>query len=298
MALRSCTFSRLLFLLSIAAFLGSVILRWSQDASAGNLYPTSDLTTAIALYMLSHVLRAVRLGVLIRAGQLRRLLTLYVYTAACSALIPFKLGELVRINEIAWWTRSYWRGLLIVWVERVFDVAAVGTLALLVLAMGGQTPDEIKILLWLILSFVFFTVLIFFVVPEQLHSLNLHVIKNYKGRKAVSILRMLDSCYLLFEQVRPMISGKLITLLLLTLFIWSAELFALSFFIDSIHGFDTVVLLVRQFVVMLGGSVEANIAERPVMVFEHAKMLVLIAAGSVALLFHCRSRLQRTRENH
>lgn len=293
------TFSNILFLTSIAVLLGSAVFLVAQKGFSVNLSYSRGLGLAITLYCISHVLRAVRLGVLIHAGQLRRLLTLYVYTAACSALIPFKLGELVRINELAWWTRSYWKGLLIVWIERGFDVAAVGTLALVTLTMGGQTPDEIKILLWIIVSFVLFTVLIFFVVPEQLRSLNLHVIKSYKGRKAVNILRMLDSSYLLFEQARPMVSGKLITLSLLTVFIWSAEVLALTFVIETMRDFDAIVTLVRQFVVMLEGGLRANTAGSGfVAAFESAKIQILVIAGFIALVFHCKSRIRTPRENY
>lgn len=286
MLARSRSLSATLFWLSVLAFLafsGLKAVHGCMPDAAG------ALAMPVLIYGLSHALRAVRLGVLLGAGRARRLLGLYFYTAACSAVIPFKLGELVRINEIAWWSGSYWRGLLIVWIERVFDVVALGVMALFILGTGVQEPKDIGLLLWAIGGFVFLTVLFFFIVPEQLCGLNLHVMRSYRGRKAVHILRMLDSCYQLFDQVRPLLAGKLVTLSLLTLFIWGAELLAVAMLFDSNPWQGAVTSLVRQFVLVLGdgGQAAGFLAG-----FEDVKMLALIALGAVALAFYGRLRLQ------
>jgi len=286
MLARSRSLSATLFWLSVLAFLA---LSGLKAVHGGMPDAAGALTMPVLVYGLAHALRAVRLGVLLGAGRARRLLGLYFYTAACSAVIPFKLGELVRINEIAWWSGSYWRGLLIVWIERVFDVVAIGGMALFILGTGAQEPKDIGLLLWAIGGFVFLTVLFFFIVPEQLCGLNLHVMRSYRGRKAVHILRMLDSCYQLFDQVRPLLAGKLVTLSLLTLFIWGAELLAVAMLFDSNPWQGAVTSLVRQFVLVLGdgGQAAGFLAG-----FEDVKMLALIALGVVALAFYGRLRLQ------
>lgn len=284
--------SAALFWLSVLAFLAysaSRVIRGEIPASL------DGLTMPICVYGLAHALRAVRLGVLLGAGRARRLLGLYFYTAACSAVIPFKLGELVRINEIAWWCGSYWRGLLVVWIERVFDVAALGAMAIFILGVGVQEPKDLDLLLWVMGGFVFLTVLFFFIAPEQLGSLNLHVMRNYKGRKAVYILRLLDSCHQLFDQVRPLLAGKLVTLSLLTLFIWGAELLAVAMLFDSAPWVGAVTSLVRQFAVVLAdGGHAANVAAG----FEDVKMLALIATGLVALAFYGKVRIQANKGNN
>lgn len=286
MPARGRSLSAGLFWLSVLAFLaysGLTVTHGETHGTAG------ALAMPVFVYGLAHALRAVRLGVLLGAGRARRLLGLYFFAAACSAVIPFKLGELVRINEIAWWNGSYWRGLLIVWIERVFDVVALGAMALFILRTGAQEPKDIGLLLWAIGGFVFLTVLFFFIVPEQLCGLNLHVMRSYKGRKAVHILRMLDSCYQLFDQVRPLLAGKLVTLSLLTLFIWGAELLAVAMLFESSPWLGAVTSLVRQVALVLGdGGRAAGLAAG----FEDVKMLALIALGAVALAFYGRLRLQ------
>lgn len=286
MLARSRSLSAGLFWLSVLAFLAFSV---AKAVHGGPAEVAGALAMPVFVYGLAHALRAVRLGVLLGAGRARRLLGLYFYTAACSAVIPFKLGELVRINEIAWWSGSYWRGLLIVWIERVFDVVALGGMALFILGTGAQEPKDIGLLLWAIGGFVFVTVLFFFIVPEQLCALNLHVMRSYTGRKAVHILRMLDSCYQLFDQVRPLLAGKLVTLSLLTLFIWGAELLAVAMLFDSNPWLGAVTSLVRQFALVLG---DGGRAAGLVAGFEDVKMLALIALGAVALVFYGRLRVQ------
>lgn len=286
MRARSRSLSAGLFWLSVLALLAFSGLK---AVHGGMPEVAGSLAMPVFVYGLAHALRAARLGVLLGAGRARRLLGLYFYTAACSAVIPFKLGELVRINEIAWWSGSYWRGLLIVWIERVFDVVALGAMALLILSTGAQEPKDMGLLLWAIGGFVFLTVLFFFIVPEQLRGLNLHVMRSYKGLKAVRILRMLDSCYQLFAQVRPLLAGKLVTLSLLTLFIWGAELLAVAMLFDSNPWLGAVTSLVRQFALVLG---DGGRAAGLVAGFEDVKMLALMALGVVALAFYGRLRLQ------
>lgn len=250
----------------------------------------AGLALPLLVYGLAHVMRAVRLGVLLRANRARRLLWLYLYTAACSALIPFKLGELARINEIAWWSGSYWRGILIVWIERTFDIIAIGTMAALIVLSGVQEPRDIGLLLWVIGGFVFVTVCFFFIVPEQLQSLNLHVIRSYKGAKAIYMLRLLDAWYRLFEQVRPLLTGKVVTLSLLTVLIWGCEFLALALMLDGYPWMDAVADLVQQFTLVLHGREQHD---SPQADFERAKIVGLLAFGIVALVLYSRLRVAR-----
>lgn len=241
--------SVLISVLSGALLVGAVVYDLGSrpagwvDGGDGSL----KLGGALALYFLSHVLRFGRLSVLVGAGRLRRFLSLYVFIAACSSVIPFKLGELTRINELAWWTGSYWRGLLVVWVERTFDVIALAIIVLyLALQPMGSFP-AIWPLLALMALFAAVSVLVFFILPEQLVSLNLHVMRNYSGLKAVRILAILDRGSELLLQFRPLISGKLITVGVLTLLIWGFELSAVAMLFDDGAVTKGAMALVTQF---------------------------------------------------
>lgn len=217
------------------------------DAAAISGQDVLRLALAVLLYFAGHAFRFARLSVLVGAGQLRRFLSLYLYVAACSSIIPFKLGELTRINELAVWTGSFWRGLLVVWVERTFDVVALALiLAYLALQPLAGFPS-IWPLLALVALFAFLSVLVFFMLPEQLVSLNLHVIRSYKGVKAVRILTILDRCSDLLQQFRPLISGKMVTLGVFTVLIWCLELTALAILFSDGAVTKGALLLVTQF---------------------------------------------------
>lgn len=286
MSVQSNRLSNALFLVTVVVFLifATIEIVHSRLPSV-----SGSLVMPLIIYGLAHLLRALRLGVLLNAGRARLLLEMYFFTAACSAVIPFKLGELVRINEIGRWSGSFWRGLLIVWIERAFDVTALGVMALIIIGTDTKEVGEIASLLWAIGGFVFLTIVFFFIVPEQLCGLNLHVIRNYKGRKAVHILRILDSCYQMFDQVRPLLAGKLVTLSLLTLFIWCAELVAVAMLLESGTVLGAMTSLASWFARVLSGSGSATDSATS---FEDVKMLALIAAGTVALAFYARVRVQ------
>lgn len=245
----------------------------------------SELIIPLLIYGLAHALRAIRLRVLLGTGRLRHLLVLYLYTAACSAVFPFKLGELVRVNEIARWSGSFWRGLLVVWIERVFDVMPLALMAYFILNNGVQGFKDIGFLLWAMGGFILLTVLIFFIMPEQLRGLNLYIIRNYKGQPAVKFLKAIDSIYLLFDQVRPLIADKLVTLALFTCFIWGAELLAVSMLFGVNPWQNAVTSLVLQFSQVLGDSSKATNLTSD---FDEIKILFLILLGLVSLIFYGR----------
>lgn len=293
MGARSRLISTIFFWLSVIAFLSYAVAWGVKNGVAAKSFAAADLVLPLLVYCAAHALRALRLGVLLGAGRARRLLGLYLYTAACSASIPFKLGELVRINEIAVWTGIYWRGLLIVWIERVFDVLVIAVISIFILIAGVPEPREIGLLLWVIGGFVFMTTVFFFVLPEQLCDLNLHIIRSYKGIKAVRILLTLESFYMLFEQVKPILAGKVATLSLLSFLIWGAELFSISLLFDVAPWMDAAVHLVQQFTTVLGdGVMKGSTISSPVFRFEGIKMIVLIAAGLIALPYYWKSRFQ------
>ncbi|WP_426345320.1 lysylphosphatidylglycerol synthase domain-containing protein [Alcaligenes sp. HNGD-HTN06] len=281
-------FSRWGFWLSALIFLLCTAL-WLTTFP--DLYSSAQapLWIPLGVYLLAHCLRAIRLSVLLGARQLRPLLGMYFYTAACSAIIPFKLGELVRINEVAWWTNSYWKGLLIVWVERVFDVAALILLALLAFALSPYLPGQLDVLLWAMGGFVLLTLVVFFIVPEQLASLNLHVMRSYQGRKAIGILRLLDSFQQLLDQARPLLSGKTVTLSLLTILIWLAELSAYALLFQDAPWRDGTQALVMQLTLALGST--ASIELLPAVAqLDHARLLLLVCMGVIALGIYTKMR--------
>ncbi|MDR5855196.1 hypothetical protein P9239_07880 [Caballeronia sp. LZ062] len=277
------------FVSSAALFVGSVAFWLPLGGPKLFATPASTLLWPILLYVLAHVARMLRLGLLLGSIRLRRLLGLYIYTGACSALIPFKLGELARINEIAWQqSGNYARGLVIVWVERVFDLIAVGAIILVLMTRGEVEPGPIAPVLWLICVFVLATVCFFFVLPEQLATLNLHVMRTYRDRKAVRILKILEAINNFSQMARPLLHGRILTLSLVTLFIWGFEVMALGLLMQDVRSWTPFVRLVSQFadIIVHRPGHQAS-ADALASILDQWKILVLSVPGLVALcLFH------------
>ncbi|MCZ7834550.1 lysylphosphatidylglycerol synthase domain-containing protein [Atlantibacter hermannii] len=245
---------------------------------------TNAFILPAVIYIVAHLLRAIRLGVLLRAQKIRKLLALHFYTAACSTVIPFKLGELVRINEVSRWENNYCKGFFIVWIERIFDVIALGLLALGIYISGGSSVFQgVWGLLWAMFAFVFVSVIFFFVIPEQLSALNMHVMKSYTGRKAIKTLQMIEIISSVLERVKPIISERILTLSILTVFIWIFELISLMLFLDNTQIVEIVKDLLAQFSFAL---TESPKAEEILAVVTSSKNVLLIIIGCFSLIFY------------
>ncbi|WP_213733609.1 lysylphosphatidylglycerol synthase domain-containing protein [Citrobacter europaeus] len=288
------TFSRITQLKLCPTIVGSLAFVYFSVSSLTK-YDFSSFATALIVptvaYIVAHFLRAIRLGVLLKAQKIRKLLSLHFYTAACSAVIPFKLGELIRINEVSRWENNYCKGILIVWIERIFDVVALSILALLIYLSGGvQVLAGMWGLLWIMLAFVFFSIVMFFVLPEQLSALNLHVIRSYRGRKAIKILHLLDIISSILEKVRPIVSEKILTLSILTIFIWIFELVSLMLFLDHTQIIPIVKDLLAQFSFVLTDSPKSLVQ---LITVDAVKNTLLIIFGYVSLFFYMQMNLKK-----
>lgn len=282
-----CLFAPLL-LIGFASWLWSA---WPTLTSYNGL---ASLWLPALLYGLAHAARMLRLALLLGGGRLRRLLGLYAYTTACSAIIPFKLGELFRINEIGWQAGHWLKGLLIVWVERVFDMLALGAIILLVLAGGGALA-EVRPLVMVIGLFVFVTFCFFFIIPEQLPALNLHVMRTYRGEKAIRILRVLEAVNTLCKLAKTLITGRLVTLGVATVVIWSFELAALATLSSSLAAPS----LVQQFSDLLTPwAAQQHPPNTALAAFDQLKLALAATPGLLALPIYALWRRQHLRNGN
>lgn len=256
--------------------------------------PTS-LIMPILVYLSAHLVRAVRLGVLIGDISVRQLLILHLYCAACSAFIPFKLGELARVNEVSRWMHSYWKGIVVVWIERLFDVLVLAGLTVFVATTGSSAAlEQLRSLLWLIGGFVTVSVLFFLILPEQLCALNLHVIKKYQRKKAINFLRAIDSLYELLHQARPMLAGRWVTLTVLTLLVWGFELQALALVFAYDDWGRAAGTLAYQLSGLISLGHDQGQLPQTLLAFDNLKLALIGVLGLVAMAFYLKLRRTRT----
>jgi hypothetical protein len=226
--------------LALLATIGLTLLspRFLRLPAAWNAGMAPTLAAAIAAYLFSHVLRALRLAVL--AGQyhisLRRLSLVHFFTAAVSLILPLKLGEAYRIVELNSVVRNFPRSFGTVWIERCFDIAA---LSLIISLIGIRAPlllDNFGRLIGVALLFVLVTIFGFVIFPENLKALSLFVIRRYRSERSIDLLRVLDAALRFIVESRRIVEGKYLVTGILTALIWSAELLTLSIALPALSG--------------------------------------------------------------
>jgi hypothetical protein len=187
-------------------------------------------TGAVVVYALSHFLRFVRLALLIHtpALRVRRVLQVHLYTAGLSVLLPFKLGEIIRIREVGVVARSWQKGILAVWLERAFDAAVLIVLVLVTIIAVDDSLSLVTPILVVVSVFVALTVILMTVAPENIRELMLHLVRRPYGERTVPVLRVLRGVLAALEEAPRMVRGRFGTLLVLSAAIWLAEVVAVA----------------------------------------------------------------------
>lgn len=193
---------------------------------------------AVSLYLLAHLLRALRLVVIVhdeRVG-LRDTFAAHFIAAGASLLIPFKLGELFRVAEVARLVRSPVRAILLVWAERVLDLLAITGAMLVALAFRRDLADSAAMGVFLTIAVVAGTFIAFYVLPEHLESLKLALIRRTHAPWSLRAVQAVDASQRLLLHAPDAVRRRPATLVLLTAIIWTLEIASLALFLPKAAG--------------------------------------------------------------
>lgn len=300
----------------VAGFVVLAVLAVARPSALGLMTPSvADLPLllcAVVVYALNHALRALRLAVLVHGPlmRVRSVLRLHLLSAGTGLFTPFPLGDLVRARLVGIFVASPSRGLVVVWLERALDVAAIVAL-LLVSRVGSGAVQLWSPLLLLSAGFVIVTVALVTVVPENLHAVSLHLVRQ-RGAGGLRLLGALERTLLVLAEAPNVLRRKTLTLVLLTVLIWSAELLTLALVLPALA--DTPQQLATGLLTVLSELASGAVAVAPGSAGELAAgsgtqgagalyrcvvILSLLAAGAVAgtVVFRARARtLGRTVE--
>lgn len=193
------------------------------------------IPAAALLYLGAHALRAVRLALIIDDDRvsLRKIAAAHMLAAGAGLLIPFKLGEVYRIIEIDRLLRAPVRAVLVVWTERVLDLLTITALVLVGLWTRQGLLHEFAAGIAVTLGVVVGTFVLFFVIPENIESLKLYIIRRYNSPGALRVLRVLHGAHLVITQAPGVLKRRLSTLVSLGVAIWALEIAALGLFLPA-----------------------------------------------------------------
>lgn len=238
-----------------AAVFALALVAWAPRVTTGDAGAAWVL--AVVAYVGSHMARAVRLAYLAaRPGlTVRRLVGLHWITVGASVLVPFKLGELVRIGLVGAVRRDARDGVVIVWIERALDAAVIAA-AVLLSALSGFSTDGLERVLLLTGVFVAATVFAVTALPGNTRDLMLYVARRGDRPSTLPLLRLLRAVLSTVDRVRPLLHRRLAGLLVLTLAVWGLEFAAVRLAFDAVGSSlgESVNALLR---VLTGASLDA-----------------------------------------
>ncbi len=255
---------RLTFLLAgvtIHVGLMSLITVWMiRGRTVFDAWPT--MGSAAILYLISQACRAFRLIVIIGdpTRSVQWLARAHFIGVAASFILPFKIGDLLRLSEIAYalrgpGTSGFWKSVLVIWIERVYDALPVCIL-LLYVTVGDDQVTILAILpiVSVLVLFIALTLVVFFVLPENLDGLTLFIARRYHGARAVKCLHLIDRLHHLIGDARHLLHRKHITLIALSAGIWGLEALVARLVLGSI-GFGGLAQALLEF---LSGALSAR----------------------------------------
>jgi hypothetical protein len=253
------------------------------------------LWIACLLYAASHGVRVIRLAIITGDPRvsLRQIAMVHAITAAASLVTPFKLGEIFRISELGHLLGDVGRSIVIVWVERAFDSAAIMFLILVASLAEPTVLGQIRPLVIVSVAFVAATLALFTIVPEGLGTLSLFIVRRYDGPHAVRVLKGVHWLKRGIDLGPRFIAGKVSVLLVLTFAIWGLELatlwWATPLVVQSLHNLATGLPIFLSSGSLEGLSIEGRAARSP---HEFVIEATLLALGSICMLAYAPLRLR------
>ncbi len=212
-----------LVLIALSALAAAVWYLSSADLGVRTLLHSSAAAAAF-LYLGSHVLRALRVGVFLmfeRPGT-AKLFSIHFVTAWLSAVIPFKLGEIARALGLTILARQPGSGLAAYLMEKLLDaVVLLGAIAFLAAAGGLESSSGLLAAVLLIALLLGAAAYVSARASlRELRTLLVERSTSDRGLTVLLFLRFLESAH---GALRKMLHGRFLLLLAMTATIWALD---------------------------------------------------------------------------
>lgn len=245
---------------------------------------------ACFVYLLSHTVRAIRFAIVatrILPLRARMLALLHFNAAPVSIVLPFKLGDLYRLQQLSQLEGNVVRPLLVILLERALD--AVVLLVLLgVLLMTAGIPSTIHIVSLVLGGALLAGVLTLTVLGPGLWSLQQYIVTTQSSARVVRLLRLVEFLRRSIELAADCLRGNLALLLCLSALVWILEAFTLVLVAPTSLQ-NLLALAMSSLSLALGSSTElAQPVSAAVHSYMGVAMVTLFAAWPVATSLYLR----------
>ena len=230
---RPAALRTLLVPLEFAAFVAFVVLAVVFGVStllADGLAPLADaggggLAAAAAAYLASHVLRWIRLYVILLDFERSpwRVAQLYGALALVGRMIPLKLGELFRFLELSRTVGNFRTAVVAIAIERYFDALTLLWLLLYAFIFDPLIPTDTAMLLIVLSVVAILGSLAYRGLSGFARYLRFLAATRSRSRKGISALRLAASLDAVAEDVGRILRGRAVILAVLSLAVWALE---------------------------------------------------------------------------
>lgn len=203
----------------------------SPALSAGPMGPGRAAVVGIScigLYLVSHLFRAVRLaviGVYIHKTSFRTLALLNLSIAPWSLIAPFKLDELIRLNELRTINNSLPKALITIVIDRAMDGPMFVAFAI-VLALAGLS--DIAVVAGVVGVAMIAVTIGFFAASAMLRFVQGYIFLHHHKPRALRTLQIASQLRELASLGRATIRSTAPILLVCTLGMWFFEIGAVA----------------------------------------------------------------------
>jgi hypothetical protein len=251
----------------------------------------------LSIYLAAHLTRMLRLALLSlnQRKAVMPLIAAHALTAFPSNLIPFKLGEVIRLCSFSAALQSKRKAFSLWFTERLGDISVLTLIILAFYVLKIDIPNTMRSIFILFVALSLFSFLGIFAITKLFTFLSRYLVLESTSNRG---LKLLKASYFLREierDIHESMRGRFIGFMLLTLMIWILEIVALSLFlklsIDSENTFSE--LLMSGFTGSLFNSADTLISSFGVY---QSFGLALISLASISLVFLF--SLKKTHHSH
>ncbi len=178
-------------------------------------------------FLAVHLFKMARLYLVLMEHKISfgRFILLYFRTTFINLIIPFKLGEIYRVEEIARETKVWQVGLLSVLVDRYFDMAALFMLLLPFDLFFRKGLSPITIVVFVVIVLV---ALLYMAIPASYSYLNRYLIIKKSSARSLAALRGLDVIKKWYDFTKNLITGRSALIVFASLLGWMSEVITLK----------------------------------------------------------------------
>ena len=189
------------------------------------------------LYLISHLLRAFRLAIIglsVHRTSFRTLAFLHLAVAPWSMIVPFKIDELIRLNELRSINDSLSRAAITVIIDRSMDGPAL-LLISIYLYFTDVVPNPWALYAGLLGLALLAITLSFFALSYALQIFQRYIFMYHYKPRALRALRVTNQLRLLALTGRRTIMSAAPMLILCTIGIWCFEISAVGLLIYNVE---------------------------------------------------------------